>query len=175
MISATMMHHPVTKVGREHLPRLRAVGDETDRTTGLVRVLAQLVLQGQHTALYPAGRSRPIELMTGIRACFALRNDGMIGVTYYDFRNDTNDGRELTDYWAISCDIAAGANCRAVSGWGGEQRLTLSSFDMLDAPVARGHFLGDYQGLVKAGSSVKAVFGKAVSDNVNDMFLSTIP
>ncbi len=96
-------------------------------------------------------------------------------VTYYDFRNDTNDGRELTDYWAISCDIAAGANCRAVSGWGGEQRLTLSSFDMLDAPVARGHFLGDYQGLVKAGSSVKAVFGKAVSDNVNDMFLSTIP
>jgi hypothetical protein len=96
-------------------------------------------------------------------------------VTYYDFRNDTNDGRELTDRWAIFCDPAAGVNCRAKSGWGGEQRLTSSSFDMLDAPVARGHFLGDYMGLVNAGGTVKTVFGKAVSDNVNDMFAVSIP
>jgi hypothetical protein len=96
-------------------------------------------------------------------------------VTYYDFRNDIDDGREMTDFWAISCDPAAGANCRAKSGWGNEQRLTSSSFDMLDAPVARGHFLGDYQGLVNAGGAVKAVFGKAVSDDVNDMFAVTVP
>ena len=96
-------------------------------------------------------------------------------VTYYDFRNDTSNGQELTDYWAISCDPAAGANCRMKSAWGNETRLTSSSFDMLDAPVARGHFLGDYQGLVNAGGTVKAVFGKAVSDNVNDMFAVTVP
>jgi hypothetical protein len=95
-------------------------------------------------------------------------------VTYYDFRNDTDDGRELTDYWAISCDPTA-ANCRTKSGWGSEQRLTSASFDMLDAPVARGHFLGDYEGLVRTGNTVTAVFGKAVGHNLNDMFVQTIP
>jgi len=96
-------------------------------------------------------------------------------VTYYDFRNDVNDGRELADFWSISCNPAAGANCRAKSGWGGEQRLTSASFDMLEAPVARGHFLGDYMGLVKTGGTVTAVFGKAVGNDLSDIFARTIP
>jgi hypothetical protein len=96
-------------------------------------------------------------------------------VTYYDFRNDTNDGKEATDFWAISCDIANGANCRTAGGWGSEVRLTPTSFDMLEAPVARGHFLGDYQGLVNAGGTVTAVFGKSVGVNLNDIFSTTIP
>jgi hypothetical protein len=95
-------------------------------------------------------------------------------VTYYDFRNDVDNGKETTDYWAISCNPHRGDNCLVKSGWGKEQRLTTTSFDMLDAPVARGHFLGDYQGLVAAGRSVKSVFGKAVSDNVNDMFFTEL-
>ena len=96
-------------------------------------------------------------------------------VTYYDFRNDTNNGKEATDFWAISCDIASGANCRTAGGWGSEARLTPDSFNMLNAPVARGHFLGDYMGLVNAGGTVTAVFGKAVGPNLNDMFSTTIP
>ena len=32
---------------------------------------------------------------------------------------------------------------------------------MLDAPVARGHFLGDYMGLVAAGEVAHPVFGIA--------------
>ena len=96
-------------------------------------------------------------------------------VTYYDFRNDTNDGRELTDFWAISCDIDAGANCRSAGGWGNEQRLTDASFDMLNAPVARGHFLGDYMGLARQGDHVRAVFGVAVAPNQNDMVTALIP
>ena len=96
-------------------------------------------------------------------------------VTYYNFENDVNDGRELTDFWSISCDIANGDNCRTAGGWSGEQRLTSASFDILDAPVARGHFLGDYMGLVNAGGTVKSVFGKSVGVNLNDMFATSVP
>jgi hypothetical protein len=28
---------------------------------------------------------------------------GKLVVTYYDFRNDTGEGGEFTDYWAVSC------------------------------------------------------------------------
>ena len=102
--------------------------------------------------------------------------DGRVFVTYYDFRNDVNVGGEFTDYWAISCDPSLpGTDCRLPSGWGNETKLTGSSFDMLNAPVARGHFLGDYQGLVKQGSGVRAVFGVAVGHNENEMVTSFIP
>jgi len=100
--------------------------------------------------------------------------DHRVIVTYYDFRNDTATDGELTDYWAITCDPAA-ANCRLPSGWGNETRLTASSFDMLNAPVARGHFLGDYMGLVKDGSGARAVFGIATGPNLNDIVTSLIP
>ena len=103
-------------------------------------------------------------------------SNGRVHVTYYDFRNDLTDGRELADYWAISCDFAATGDCETKTGWGRERRLTDQSFDMLDAPIARGHFLGDYMGLVKQGSAgVRAVFGIAVSDNVNQMVTRLLP
>ena len=106
----------------------------------------------------------------------AVGQNHKVHATYYDFRNDTSDGRELTDFWAISCDIANGDNCRTGGGWGNEIRLTANSFDMLDAPVARGHFLGDYMGLVKQGSAgVRALFGIAVGPNENEMVTSLIP
>jgi hypothetical protein len=104
-----------------------------------------------------------------------VADDHKLHVTYYDFRNDQTAGGELTDYWAISCNIAGGADCRTAGGWGSEVRLTDSSFDMLNAPVARGHFLGDYQGLVHQGTGVRALFGVAVGPNLNDMFTRTIP
>lgn len=106
----------------------------------------------------------------------AVGANGKVYVTYYDFRFDTNDGRELTDFWAISCDIAAGDNCRTAGGWGNEVRLTATSFDMLDAPVARGHFLGDYMGLVRQGNAgIRSVFGIATAPDQNEMVTSLIP
>ncbi len=96
--------------------------------------------------------------------------------TYYNFQNDvSSNAREATDFWSISCNIASGANCRTAAGWSAATRLTSASFDMLNAPVARGHFLGDYMGLVNAGGTAKSVFGKAVGDNLNDMFATTAP
>ncbi len=97
---------------------------------------------------------------------------GKVHVTYYDFRNDKTAGGEMTDVWAISCSV----NCTTPNGWGNEIRLTDTSFDMLNAPIARGHFLGDYQGLVKQGSAgVRALYGIAVAPNQNEMVTSLIP
>ena len=102
-------------------------------------------------------------------------SNNRVYVTYYDFRNDGSRG-ELTDYWSITCNYTAAGDCQATADWGSEQRLTTTSFDMLNAPIARGHFLGDYQGLVKQGNAgMRAVFGVAVSDNNNEMVTELLP
>ncbi len=67
----------------------------------------------------------------------AVNSGGMLVVTYYDFRNDNSSG-ELTDHWAVFCDPAA-SDCADPASWGDEVRLTDTSFDILNAPVARGH------------------------------------
>ena len=99
-----------------------------------------------------------------------------VHVTYYDFRNDLSNTGELTDYWAISCGFAVKGDCASAADWGRERRLTETSFDMRDAPVARGYFLGDYMGLVRQGDdAVRAVFGIAIADDVNEMVTKLIP
>jgi hypothetical protein len=45
------------------------------------------------------------------------------------------------------------------------ERLLYSSFNMLDAPIAAGHFLGDYMGLVASGFNVWPVFGTVTGHN----------
>jgi hypothetical protein len=45
---------------------------------------------------------------------------------------------------------------------------------MLDAPVAGGHFLGDYMGLARAGEAVFPVFGIATRANRTDLFMRRI-
>ena len=76
----------------------------------------------------------------------AIRVDaaGNIGVTYYDFRNNDPATPALeTDTWFT----------RSTDGgrtWS-EERVTPTSFDMRTAPVARGYFTGDYEGLTALG------------------------
>lgn len=96
-------------------------------------------------------------------------------VTYYDFTYDTNNGQESTDYWSITCDIGAAADCRTPGGWGELTRLTAASFDILNAPVAVGHFLGDYQGLTRRAGGMAAVYGIAIGPNNNQIVASPIP
>jgi hypothetical protein len=100
-------------------------------------------------------------------------------VTYYDFRNDTGgSGIEATDYFAVFCFAGlAGVDCSQPASWGSERRLTQSSFNILNAPVARGHFLGDYMGLAANGRSVWPVFGIATGHNLTADFtrLITVP
>jgi len=44
---------------------------------------------------------------------------GVLVMTYYDFRNDTSNGQESTDYWALFCKSRA-ADCTNPANWGGE-------------------------------------------------------
>jgi len=95
---------------------------------------------------------------------------GELVVTYYNFQNDTAGSGEATDYWSVSY----ADDCTRRASWGGVQRLTRRSFDMLDAPIARGHFLGDYMGLVRGGSVLHPVFGTATGPDRTTLFTRRI-
>ena len=95
--------------------------------------------------------------------------NGTVAVTYYDFRNDTSDTSTLpTDAWIVySSD--AGAT------WGGEQRLTPTSFDMNAAPVVgstKRPFVGDYEGLAHAGNTFVPFFVATDASNPADVFFT---
>ena len=69
--------------------------------------------------------------------------DGTVGVTYYDFRNNGSATPALeTDAFMVHCH----ASCTTAGSWT-ENQITTASFDLRQAPNARGYFLGDYQGL----------------------------
>ncbi len=86
--------------------------------------------------------------------------DGTIGVTYYDLRNNALNTLALeTDYFIVHCH-AATTSCTDPANWV-ETRLTPTSFDMRNAPVARGFFTGDYEGLAVAGNEFRPVFVQA--------------
>jgi hypothetical protein len=99
----------------------------------------------------------------------AVSSNGVVAATYYDFRMDDNTG-ERADHWIVFCDPSEGS-CTAPANWRRERRLTTASFDILDAPIARGHFLGDYMGQAAAGMDLLPVFG--LPDGVNETSIFT--
>lgn len=77
-----------------------------------------------------------------------VASDGTIGISYYDFRNNPADPAVLgTDAFLAHCHPTTPAACANPANWGSEVRLTDATFDMGKAPVARGFFTGDYEGL----------------------------
>jgi hypothetical protein len=97
----------------------------------------------------------------------AVGANGVIGISYYDFRKDTDDRAVLlTTVW------------RLFSADGGTtwMETPLSApFDLAKAPVAAGagYFVGDYQGLVPYGGSFLAFFAaaaKGLPGDVSDVF-----
>jgi hypothetical protein len=101
-----------------------------------------------------------------------VADDGTVTVTYYDFRNNTEDPASLdTDYFAVHCH----ANCSNPASWAGnETRITPTSFDIRDAPYAGGYFVGDYMGLASAGSDFLSVFGQAFTQNDASQYVSRL-
>ena len=90
----------------------------------------------------------PILRQQAFTPSVSVESDGTVVINYYDFRNDTGTaGQELADYWAASCTPSPTVNCSVANNWGGQVRLTSSSFNILNAPLARGYFTGDYEGL----------------------------
>jgi hypothetical protein len=82
-------------------------------------------------------------------AAVDVAEDGTVSVSYYDFRNNTDDPDTLpTDYWVVHCHTSSPVDCSQAAHYdGSELRLTDASFDLEKAPVARGYFVGDYEGL----------------------------
>jgi hypothetical protein len=94
-----------------------------------------------------------------------VRDDGLIGVGYYDFRSNAAQSTQLlTDYW-----LATSLDALAWTDW-----HVKGPFSLLTAPVANGLFLGDYQSLTSSGSEFLPVFVVAGSDlsNRTDVFVA---
>jgi hypothetical protein len=95
--------------------------------------------------------------------------DHTVAVTYYDFRSNTPNTTTLpTDYWIIY-------STNGGTTWGGETHVA-GPFDMKTAPVARGFFVGDYEGLSSFGNTfVPYVVTANSGDTANrtDAFFTT--
>jgi len=98
--------------------------------------------------------------------------DGTVGVTYYDFRNNTSAPGLTTDYWLVTCHSA----CSKPSSWAGNETHVGGPFDLEQAANSRGLFLGDYEGLLTTGNSFGAFFDAAIkqSTNPSDVFYSLV-
>ena len=103
----------------------------------------------------------------------AIRDDGVVAVSYYDMRNNTSDIDTLpVDAWlSTSGDGVVWAE-RHLSG----------PFDFTFAPIvqdgsASGYFIGDYQGLAAAGNAWVPFFAQTNASTVNrtDIFASFVP
>jgi hypothetical protein len=83
--------------------------------------------------------------------------DGTVGVTYYDFRNNTSAPGLTTDYWFVHCH----ASCTNPANWA--ETHVAGPFDEEQAPYARGYFVGDYESMVTIGNVFGAFYGQAVT------------
>ena len=89
----------------------------------------------------------------------AVRSDGTIGVSYFDFRNNLPGGVIDTSYrLATSTD-----------GVHWSESGIEDSFNLDRAPIAGGRFLGDYMGLSSNGAAFGALYVRAATgvDNNN--------
>ena len=100
-------------------------------------------------------------------ATVRVNQEGTVGVTYYDFRNDNADPAVLlTNYWMVKS--TDGGTTWTESGVAGP-------FDMVTAPNARGYFVGDYEGMT---TELMPFFVQANSGNLSnrtDVFAALAP
>jgi len=97
----------------------------------------------------------------------SARADGTIGVTYYDFSNNTVDTSTLlTDYWLA----------RSSDGINFQESIVAGPFNLNIAPLTTsdggGYFVGDYQGLVSIGKLFVPFYVQTNNDfnNRTDVF-----
>lgn len=89
-----------------------------------------------------------------------IRDDGAIGVTYYDFRNHVSGAATLaTDYWLIT----------SVDGVNWRESHVAGSFDLGIAPFALGLFLGDYQALTSVGNTFVPFYVTTNANGATDL------
>jgi hypothetical protein len=100
----------------------------------------------------------------------AIRDDGVIGVSYFDFRSNTADPNTLpTDTWlATSNDSVT---------W--QERAAAPAFDYATAPLAgASYFLGDYSALAATHATFVSFNGRTTgttTSNRSDIFATLQP
>ena len=99
-----------------------------------------------------------------------VNDDGVVAVSYYDFRNNTDaDGIAGTDQFVVHCH----ANCASPGGWtqANEVRVSTDPFDLRALPNAGGYFPGDYVGLGTDGEDFLPFFTQsAPPDSASEYF-----
>jgi hypothetical protein len=121
----------------------------------------------------------PTDVLPGNQQAFTpsvhVAADGTVGVTYYDFRNNTPSPDTLpTDYFLVHCHPTDPASCTDSANWGDEVQLTDSSFDMRLAPFALGFFTGDYEGLSSIGEAFTPFFSQSHGTDPSSTFFRTV-
>jgi hypothetical protein len=108
-----------------------------------------------------------INTVPGVQAILptaTICDDGLIGVTYYDFRNHVPGMATLaTDYWLVT----------SLDGMTWNESHGAGPFDFRIAPFAEGLFLGDYQALVSSGSTFLPFYARTNAtggNNATDIF-----
>jgi hypothetical protein len=99
-----------------------------------------------------------------------VNDDGVVAVSYYDFRNNTSiDGIAGTDQFVVHCH----GNCSNSSSWipANEVRVTEDPFDLRELPFANGFFPGDYVGFGTDGTDFLPFFTQSTAtDPANEYF-----
>ena len=99
-----------------------------------------------------------------------IADDGTVGVTYYDFRNNVEGDGTTTDYWIVHCR----SGCTNPTSW--TEDHVVGPFDARQAPVAGGFFLGDYMGLDNIRNTFTPFFTQAsTADPANEFYAEVAP
>ena len=99
-----------------------------------------------------------------------VASDGTVGVTYYDFRNNTAAPGAPTDQWFVHCHPTS--DCTNPANWA--ENHVYGSFDIENAATAGGYFLGDYEGLTSIGTNFASFFSATTATDNDNTYLATI-
>jgi hypothetical protein len=99
-----------------------------------------------------------------------VASNGTIGVTYYDVRNNTSALGVPTDYWFVHCH----SSCTDTANW--SETHVAGPFDLEQAAVAGGYFLGDYEGLDTVGNTFVTAFDQTINQatDPSDVYFAKI-
>jgi hypothetical protein len=112
----------------------------------------------------------PIDSQQAFTASVHVADDGTVGVTYYDFRNNTAGGGTDTDHWLVHCH----AGCTNSANW--SENHVAGPFDSRQAPEAGGFFLGDYVGLDNVENTFTPFFTQTTAtDPANEYYAEVSP
>ena len=96
----------------------------------------------------------------------AVAESGLVGVLYFDFRNDTkqDDQRTLTDAWLVVFDGGRGAAATTAPRLVGEVRLSSTSYVAQNGPTTTQGVMtnGDYASLAAHGDVFSAVWTRSL-------------